>query len=85
MASYKISIKRTAEKELRDIVNSDLKKVVQKIQALVKNPRGAVCEKLSGEEKYRIRQDGWRIVYAIDDKNQFVEIVKIGNRREVYR
>ncbi|MGH2398846.1 MAG: type II toxin-antitoxin system RelE family toxin, partial [bacterium] len=42
-------------------------------------------EKLSGEDKYRVRQGSYRVVYQIDDGAHEVTIVKIGHRREVYR
>ena len=42
-------------------------------------------EKLSGAEKYRIRQGDFRIVYSIDDKLRVIDVVKVGHRREVYR
>ncbi len=44
-------------------------------------PQG--CEKLSGAEKYRVRQGDYRIFYEIDDSAKTVIIVKVGNRKEV--
>ncbi|HEY5284190.1 MAG TPA: type II toxin-antitoxin system RelE/ParE family toxin, partial [Polyangia bacterium] len=60
-------------------------RVIAKIQLLASNPRPPGCEKLSGAEKYRIRQGDYRILYEIDDAAKLVTIVKVGNRREVYR
>lgn len=85
MDFYKGLIKKSGEKELRSVPRADLSRIVTKIQSLSINPRLHSCEKLSGEEKYRIRQGDWRIVYTIDDLNKEVEIVKIGHRREIYR
>ena len=85
MDSYKLLIRRSAEKELRDIPKPDLGRIIQRIQALSARPKPHGCEKLSGEEKYRIRQGDWRIVYEVDDAARVVEIFKIGHRREVYR
>lgn len=48
-------------------------------------PRPPNSEKLSGEEKYRIRQGDDRILYSIDDAATMVTIVKISHRRDVYR
>jgi mRNA interferase RelE/StbE len=58
---------------------------VKRIQGLSENPRPPGCEKLSGGEKYRMRQGSYRIVYGIDDQTQEVLVVKVGHRREVYR
>ena len=41
--------------------------------------------KLSGEEKYRLRQGDYRILYEITDRELIVTVVKVGNRRDVYR
>jgi len=62
------------------------KKVVERIQALADNPRPPGCEKLSGHpDRYRARQGVWRVVYAIEDEELVVFVVKVGHRREVYR
>ena len=42
-------------------------------------------EKLSGDDKYRIRQGDYRILYEIVDEELVVTVVRIGNRRDVYR
>ena len=85
MAKYRITIKKSAAKELEDIPKKDLRKIVKRIQSLVENPRPTGSQKLSGQEQYRIRQGDYRIVYSIDDKDPTVDIVKIGHRREIYR
>lgn len=85
MDSYSIQIKRAAEKELRELTSSDLRRITGKIRALSGNPRPVGSEKLSDREQYRIRQGDYRIVYEIDDAQRLINIVKIGNRREVYR
>ena len=84
-ASYSIRIKRSAERELRRFSKTALQRIVGKIRALGEDPRPRGCEKLSSDERYRVRQGDYRVVYAIDDGRQIVEIVKIGHRREVYR
>jgi mRNA interferase RelE/StbE len=68
-----------------DLRQADCQRVVAKIQLLASNPRPNSCEKLSGAEKYRIRQGDYRILCEINDTMKLVTIVKVGNRREVYR
>lgn len=63
----------------------DLMRVTDRIRTLSKNPRPTGREKLSDREQYRIRQDDYRIVYEIDDEQQSIHAVKIGNHKEVYR
>ena len=85
MASYRLEIRRTASKEIADLPKVDCRRVVAKIQLLAREPRPHGCEKLSGAEKYRVRQGDYRILYQIDDSSKSVTIVKVGNRREAYR
>ena len=85
MGNYKLLIKPSAAKELEAIPQRDRLRLVRKIQALAQNPRPPGCDKLSAEEKYRVRQGWYRIVYSVDDQNQTVLVVKVGHRREVYR
>ena len=85
MAKYKITIKKSAVKELEDIPKKDLRKIVKRIQSLAQNPRPQGSQKLSGQNRLRIRQGDYRVVYSVDDKDCIVDIVKIGHRREIYR
>ena len=85
MASYKLLIKPSAAKELEALLPKDRKRIASKIQHLASEPRPASTEKVSGQEKYRLRQGNYRVLYSIDDAHLAVVIVKIGHRRGVYR
>ena len=85
MASYSVRIKRSAAKELEAVPPKDRKRIVRRIENLAAEPRPPGCEKLSGEDKYRLRQGNYRILYEIVDRELIVAVVKIGNRRDVYR
>jgi mRNA interferase RelE/StbE len=85
VASYKVLIKRSAAKELEGLPLNVRRRIAGKIEALGATPRPPGVEKLSGQEKYRIRQSAYRIVYAIDDDARTATIFKIGHRRDVYR
>lgn len=83
--SYSVVVKRSAERELRALSKPDLRRVTERIRGLAAEPRPVGCEKLSGQDRYRVRQGDYRIVYAVDDGKRLVEVVKIGHRREIYR
>ena len=86
MAKYKILIKPSAVKEIEAITpKKDRQRIVGRISKLADNPRPPGCEKLSGQEKYRIRQGRCRIVYSIEDQDLIVYVVKVGHRKDVYR
>ena len=85
MASFSLDIKKSAAKELGDLPREQCARVVTKIQSLAIEPRPYGSEKLSGEEKYRLRQGVYRVLYEIDDQAKKVTIIKIAHRKEVYR
>ena len=84
MAEYEIVFKRSVLKDLRSIPNADVKRILAKVRSLAVDPRQSGCEKLSGQERYRVRQGVYRIVYGIEDNRLVVTIVKVGHRRQVY-
>lgn len=84
MAKYEVVFKRSVYKDLRPIPKADIKRVIERIDSLVEDPRGVGCEKLSGQERYRLRQGVYRIVYEIEDNRLVVTVVKIGHRGTVY-
>jgi len=85
MAEYKIYFKRSAVKDLDAIPQKDLQRIINRIDLLKENPRPPGCEKLSGQERYRVRQGSYRIIYSIQDDVLTIWVVKIGHRRDVYR
>ena len=85
MAKYRILIKPSAVKEIEVIApKKDRQRIVERILKLADNPRPYGCEKLSGRDKYRIRQGHYRIVYAIEDDNLLIHVIKVGHRKDVY-
>ncbi len=85
MASYRLLFKRSVAKELRAIPSADIRRLLARIEELVLNPRPAGCEKLSAQERYRIRQGRYRIVYEIRDAELVVLVVKLAHRKDIYR
>ena len=85
MASYRLSIKPSAAKEIEALPKNDRIRVIKRIKGLSENPRPHGVEKLSGHDKYRVRQGDYRIVYSVSDEELIVLVVKVANRREVYR
>jgi mRNA interferase RelE/StbE len=82
MARYKLVFKESVSKDLRSIPNQDVARILQRIEALRENPRPAGSEKLSGQERYRIRQGVYRIIYEVADELLVVTVVKVGHRRQ---
>ncbi len=85
MAEYKVYFKESVEKDISTIPKKDLQKILRRIEILSQDPRPQGHEKLTGQERYRIRQGNYRIVYSIQDQELTVWVVKVGHRKEVYR
>ena len=84
MAAYKISFKKSVLKDFKTVPKKHLIKILERIKLLGDNPRPVDCKKLTNQEKYRLRQGPYRILYSIQDKELTVWIVKIGHRKNVY-
>lgn len=84
MARYEIVFKRSVYKDLKPIPKADVKRILDRVDLLAADPRGPGCEKLSGQERYRVRQGVYRIVYEIEDTRLIVTVVKVGHRGQVY-
>ena len=85
MASYKLLFRKSVTRDLRSVPQKDLRRILARIETLAENPRPVGCEKLSGQERYRVRQGAYRIVYEVSDSVVTVTVVKVGHRRQVYQ
>jgi mRNA interferase RelE/StbE len=85
MAVYKVYFKASVEKDFITIPKKDLKKILKRIEELADNPRPSGCEKLTGQERYRLRQGRYRIIYSIQDDELTVWVVRVGHRKDIYR
>ena len=85
MAEYKIFFKKSVWKDFESIPKNNLKKILKNIETLGKNPRPQGCRKLSGQERFRLRQGRYRIIYSIQDDELTVWVVKVGHRKDIYR
>ena len=85
MAKYRLTFKKSVTKDFRLIPKDDVGRILKRIKALADDPRPKGSEKLSGQERFRVRQGVYRIVYEIQDEELVIVVVKVGHRREVYR
>jgi mRNA interferase RelE/StbE len=85
MGEYKVYFKSSVEKDFRVIPQKDIKKILQQIKSLSSDPRPPGCEKLTGQDRYRMRQGRYRIVYSIQDNELTVWVVAVAHRKDIYR
>jgi mRNA interferase RelE/StbE len=83
---YKITLTKAAAKDLKALPKKTLRSIDQIIVSLATEPRPAGSKKLKGmEDLYRIRKGDFRIIYKIEDDELIVTVIRVGNRRDVYR
>lgn len=85
MVAYKLFFRKSVQKDFDSIPKKDLKRILRRIESLSEDPRPKGCEKLTGQERYRLRQGRYRIVYSIQDDELTVWVVKVGHRKDIYR
>ena len=85
MGKYRIIFRKSVAQDLRRIPKRDLRRILATIDSLSEEPRPSGVERLSGQERYRVRQGNYRIIYEINDKEVIVMVVKVGHRKDVYR
>jgi mRNA interferase RelE/StbE len=84
---YSLLIKKSAVKDLEAVADKKTRqRIVARIRALAAEPRPIGCEKLSSrDDRYRVRQGSYRVVYSVSDTDRSVVVFKIGHRRDIYR
>lgn len=85
MGQFCLVFKKSVAKDLQEIPKKDVSQLLKCFEALAEDPRGKGSEKLSGQERYRLRQGLCCIVDEIQDDVLLVIVVKVGYRRDVYR
>jgi mRNA interferase RelE/StbE len=85
--AYTVRLSRAASREFSKLQPGAQQRIAPAIDALAGNPWPPGCRKLAGSELFRIREGDYRIIYSVDTDQQVleVEILKIGNRADVYR
>ena len=87
MASYSVFLKRPAAKQLEEIgLEADRRRIADRIRALAEDSRPVGSEKLAGrQDRLRIRQGDYRIIYSVDDARRAVTVVRIAHRARTVR
>ena len=86
MASYRIEVSATAEKQIKKLGRDDRIRVLRAVQTLADEPRPAGCRRLQGyDDVFRIRVGRFRVLYSIDGRRIIITVLKVAHRRDLYR
>lgn len=84
--TYQIQFTTAARRQLLDLPRQLVARIDGAIQRLADDPRPSGAEKLKGHQNlYRLRVGDYRVVYTIEDTRLLIVVIKIGNRKDVYR
>ena len=82
---YQLKLKKSAEKELEALPLPAVLKIREKIIELANNPFPPGIKKLKGfTDLYRIRAGHYRAIYNVNHQTHIIEILKIGDRKNIY-
>ena len=85
MARYELVFKKSVAKDFRHIPKKDVQRILKTIELLSEKPRAQGCSKLSGQERYRVRQGTYCIVYEIQNTKLIILVIKVAHRSTVYK
>jgi mRNA interferase RelE/StbE len=87
VAGYSVIITKAATKEIDAIASRiDRQRIEHRVHQLAANPRPPGSKKMKGaDERYRVRQGDYRILYSIEDEIRVVAIIHVAHRKDVYR
>lgn len=81
----RLLITKKAGKELDKLPSSVAKNISEKILLLSENPFPSNSKKLSGQDNYRMRVGSFRVIYSLNSKVKMVTILRIADRKTIYR
>ncbi len=86
MASYAVELTPAAERQLDKLASSARTVIAAALAAPASNPRPPGCTTLAGKDNlWRVRVLQFRIIYTVVDRRLLVVVVKVGDRKDVYR
>ena len=86
MASYRIEVSATAEKQIRKLPRDEQMRVLRAIRPLANEPNPPGSRRVRGyDDVFRIRVGTYRVLYRVEGRRLLIIILKIGHRREIYR
>jgi len=86
MASFRIEVSATAEKQIRKLGREDQIRVLQAVQRLAAEPTPPGSRKVRGyDDVFRIRVGTYRVIYRVEGRRLLIIILKVGHRKEIYR
>jgi len=85
-SEWHIIMKRQPEKMLRRLPRNLGRRIDGAILSLIDNPQPVNSKKLVGHDNlYRLRIGDWRVVYAIENEQLIILVIRIASRGSAYQ
>ncbi|MFN8497055.1 MAG: type II toxin-antitoxin system RelE/ParE family toxin [Anaerolineae bacterium] len=84
-APWRIVIQKRAQKVIDRLTPDLIRRIYAELNQLAQDPRHPGTRPVEGTEFRRARVGDWRIIYAVEDEELVVLVVKIAPRGDVYR
>lgn len=81
----KVFITKHAQRELAKLPDPIAKTISKNIFTLSQNPYPTNSKKLQGQENYRLRVGSFRVIYTIDKKRKEITVLRVADRKMIYR
>ena len=83
---YKVQLAPAAERQIKKLERAVQKRIIERLESLEQNPRPHGILKLEGSDNtFRVKVGDYRIVYEIQDENVLVLVLRVGDRKEIFR
>jgi len=82
--SYEIFFTDTAKKQLVKLEKNDQERIIKSLERIRIRPESYVT-KLVGDPGYRLRVGDYRVIIDIDKGQLRILVIKIGQRKNIYK
>ena len=83
--AYTVAISSSAQKEIKNLEQGAVARVIRSIRSLADEPRPSGCRKLVGSHnRWRVRVGDYRVIYTVDDAGRVIEIIAVRHRSKAY-
>jgi len=76
---------KRAQKELGKLPDPIARTILKHILVLAENPYPPNSKKLQGEKGWRLRVGSFRAIYSVDKKLKEITILRVADRKTIYR
>lgn len=81
----RVFITKHAERELDKLPDPLAKTISKHILVLENNPFPPNSKKLQGQDNYRLRIGSYRVLYTIDKNRKEITVLRVADRKTIYR